>query len=237
MSSAERAPTALLPAPALERGPGSGRRALQNSLTALLAWGITVAPVIAAGGSALAWATAGLALAAGLAGPWLVERRPLVGRHLGLSAFLGLTTGTWLLAPLAIQPSRLDPTRALLGSLAWGLFALSWRAPRPPLAAAPPPSTPLEPRRELPAGAMAIMAVGCVAALGCVGLAFYAREPERALFAQVASLGAASALVTVAALVATRRGTSPARRAWSPLLSTLALLVIVGALGAFVLLR
>lgn len=187
------------------------KQTAQAALTALLAWSITVAPAaFARASSPLARVVAVVAIVAGVAGPLLVVVRPRLARGLGLTAFLTLATLTWLLASMSLHPDRLDPIRASLGSLAWGLFALSWRAPRPqpypthPMRAEAS-EPPLEARARLPRSVVPIAALSAVAALSCVVLAWRTREVERALLAQATALVCATALASAGTLIALQR--------------------------------
>jgi hypothetical protein len=183
----------------------------QAALTALLAWSMTVAPAaFARASSSPARVAAVVAIVAGIAGPLLVVARPRLARGLGLTAFLTLATVTWLLASVSLHPDRLDPVRASLGSLAWGLFALSWRAPRPQSHPTHPRPTEaseplLEARARLPRSVLPIAALSVVAALTCVVLAWRTREVERALLAQAVALVCATALASAGTLVALQR--------------------------------
>jgi hypothetical protein len=183
------------------------KQAAQAALTSLLAWGITVAPAAFARTSPLAArATAVAAVAAGVAGALLVAARPRIGRALGVTAFLTLTTATWLLAPAALHPDRLDPIHASLGSVALALYAFSWRAPRPRLRSAHAdgrqPS--LEARARLPRSVVPVAALSIGAALLCMTLAWRTRELERALLAQATALLCATALISAGTVIALR---------------------------------
>ncbi len=214
---------------------------LQTLLAALAAWATTVAPAaFARGAPALAGAVAVLAIGAGLAGPLVAASRRRVGRHVGVSAYLGLATLTWLLAGTALHPARLDPLRAAIGAVAWGAFALSWSDPwRFEQTQAADPSAPqLQARAALPAQAVPVAAVGVLSALACLFLAWRIRDPGRAILGQAAAIACAVALVTAAATVATSRGKrAPAgsRRLGKSVVRPLALLAIVGIGGAIVL--
>src|SRR5688572_9455874 len=103
---------------------------VQTLLSGIVAWATTVAPAALgrdAPGAARFFAV--LALLAGITGQLMVGARKRIGRHVGLTAYLALATLSWLLAGSSLQPTRLDPTRAAIGAVAWGVFALSWSDP------------------------------------------------------------------------------------------------------------
>jgi hypothetical protein len=188
----------------------------QTLLAAVVAWSATVAPaVLSRSAPRSAGFVAVLALAAGLAGPLLRSKRPRLARHVGLTLFFVLVTGSWLLASAALEPLRLDPLRASIGAVAWGAFALSWREPWevdvPAVEPPEPGASLLQARSALPAGAVAIMTVGVVAALGFLVLAWNVRDGDRALVAQAISVACAVAIVSVAGAAAVERGKKSSR--------------------------
>ncbi|MCC6554948.1 MAG: hypothetical protein IT372_18400 [Polyangiaceae bacterium] len=191
-----------------ERGVREGR-AIQATLAALAAWTITVAPAAFARGSpASARLLAVLALPAGAGAPLLAVLRRRLARHIGISAFLALSTLTWLLASPAIQPARLDPIRAAIGAVAWGVYALSWRDRWPTgKAPDPDPDAPLlQARSHLPPLAAPLAGLGALAGLALLLVAWRVRDPDRALLAQAVALACAVALTTAAATIAVARG-------------------------------
>src|SRR5262245_12796328 len=102
--------------------------AAQAVFAALIAWAITIGPAaLARTAGVLSLFFAFLALLMGLTVPLLVPTRPRLASHIGITGFLLFATATWLTASPAIQTTRLDPTRACIGAVAWGVFALSWR--------------------------------------------------------------------------------------------------------------
>jgi hypothetical protein len=170
----------------------------------------------------------------------LAGARRRIGRHVGLTAYLALATLSWLFAGTSLQPTRLDPTRAAIGAVAWGVFALSWSDPwRFKRKDAPDPNAPaLQARAALPAFAVPIAAVGVACALACLLLAWRIRDPNRAILGQGAAIACAVALVTVGASVATTRGkihAGGARRITRAAARPLILLAVVAAAGAVVL--
>lgn len=214
-------------------------RAPPTVVAALIAWALTLVPTgFGRGASWMVTLLSLCALGAGLGGPLLSLRRPLLGRHLGISLFAALATLTWLADGRAIHPLRLDPVRGLLGAVAWGVFALSW-SERWGSRAAPAPADPeaplLLPRSALPALATTVSALGVAAALLYLALAFRVRDPDRALVSQAAALGCAVAVVTASGIVATVRGKhrSPTgRRLTPPVVRALLLLVTTAIAGA-----
>lgn len=213
-------------------------RTLKTLAAVGIAWAMTVAPAAFRGPWLLARATAALALAAGLLGPILAKRRRDVGRHLGISACLALCVVTWLLAAPALHPARLDPIRAALGAVAWGVFALSWSDPWAPRSrpASDAHASSLQARAGLPALALPIASTGVAASLALLVLAWRVRDPERALLAQAVALACAIAVIGASAVVATARG----KRTDAPSCLTpaairpLVLLVTVAIAGAVV---
>jgi hypothetical protein len=211
----------------------------QTLLAVLVAWSITLAPAaFARGASALSTLLAGLALIAGLGGPLLVPTRPRLARHVGISAFVALSTATWLAASPAIQPGRLDPTRAVIGALAWGVYALTWRERWHPPDSEPSPD-PLAPllqaRATLPALSRPITALGIVLGLGYLALAWRARDADRALATQAVAVACATAIITASAVVALSRGIRQpggARRLTPPAIKALVLLAVFALAGA-----
>lgn len=218
----------------------------QTLLATFVAWSTTVAPAALSRSAARPAAlVAILALVCGLVGPIVRSARPTLARHLGITVFLVLVTGAWLLGAPALAPARLDPLRAAVGAVAWGAYALSWRerwetAPRKPEAAHDPEAPVLQARSTLPRGALPIATLGIVAGLVYLVLAWNVRDADRALAAQAVAVASAVAVSTVAASIAVERGrrSSRASRRVSPHAArALLMLVLFGVLGvvAFVL--
>jgi hypothetical protein len=229
------------------RAPGllpkelSEGRAAPILVAALITWTITVAPVgFGRGASILAALIAVLALGAGLGGAFLLAKRPPLARHLGISAFLGLATLTWLANPAAVHPLRLDPIRGAFGALAWSVFALAWSerwGPRAKVAPVDPDAPSLLARSSLAPVAQPIAALGVLASLGYLVLAFRVRDPDRALVAQALALACSVAVVTAAGTVATARGksrSSGGSRLTAPGIRALLFLVTFAVAGALV---
>jgi hypothetical protein len=221
-------------------------RTPQTMIAAVVAWAITVAPAAFSRGSAgAARACAVLALACGLLGPLFLGERRRIGRHLGITAFLAFSLGAWLLSLHALHPVRLSPFRAATGSVAWAIFALSWREvwPTPPDAREQEAQVaPLQPRASLPRVSIPILTAAVLAALFLVLAAFRTREAERGLVAQGVAVACGIALVTGAATIATTiakdRPSAAGRRFTGPVVRALVLLVAVAITGAlYILLR
>ena len=216
-------------------------RAAPILVAALITWAITVAPVgFGRGASIAAGLVSVLALGAGLGGGILLAKRPALARHLGISAFLGFATLTWLANPAAIHPLRLDPIRGAFGALAWSIFALAWSerwGPRARTVPADPDAPLLLARSSLAPLAQPIAALGVVASLVYLVLAFRVRDPDRALVAQALALAYSVAVVTAASTVATARGkprNPGGRRLTAPVVRALLFLVTFAVAGAVV---
>ena len=216
-------------------------RAAPILVASMISWAVTVAPVGFGRGAPLAAGfVAVLALGAGLGGAILLARRPPLARHLGISAFLGLATLTWLANPAAIHPLRLDPVRGAFGAVAWGVFALAWSerwGPRARVVPADPDAPSLQARSALAPAAQPIAAIGVLASLAYLIFAFRVRDPDRALVAQALALTCSVAVVTAASTVATARGksrTPGGRRLTAPVIRALLFLVTFAIAGAIV---
>ena len=221
-------------------------RTPQTMIAAVLAWSITVAPAAFSRGSVpTARACAILALVCGLLGPLFLGERRRIGRHLGITAFLVFAVGAWLLSLHALHPIRLSPFRAATGSVAWAIFALSWREvwPKPVDAREQEAQVaPLPPRASLPVVSIPILTAAILASLFFVLAAFRTREAERGLVAQATAVACGVALVTAAATIATSIGkdrhATAGRRFTALVVRSLILLVIVAITGAlYILLR
>ncbi|MEZ4298061.1 MAG: hypothetical protein R3B70_24125 [Polyangiaceae bacterium] len=220
-------------------------RTPQTMIAAVLAWSITVAPAAFARGAAPASRVcAVLALLCGVGGPLFLAERRRIGRHLGITAFLALALGAWLFSLPSLHPVRMSPFRAAIGSLAWAIFALSWREvwPKPDDARKDDPAAgALPPRASLPFLSIPILTFAIVGALLLVLAAFRTREPERGLVAQAIAVACGVGLVTTAATIATSLGkdrSSSGRRFTPVVIRALFVLVSVAVGGAlYILLR
>lgn len=223
-----------------------GTRTPQTMIAAVLAWSVTVAPTAFARGSAPpARLFAVLALIAGLVGPLFLAERRSIGRHIGITAFLALSLGAWLFSLHALHPLRLSPFRAATGSLAWAIFALSWREvwPKPPeRTEAEAQAVPLPPRASLPFLAIPILTAAVLGALFFVLGAFRTRDVERGLVAQAIAIACGAAVVSGASTIATTlgkdRSAGPGRRFTGVIVRALLLLFVIALGGAlYILLR
>jgi len=185
---------------------------LRCTLGAVAAWAITVAPLVVSGRASFLVRVLALAsLSAGLAGPQLLPRNDRAARQVGITLFLFMVLITWTLASLDAALTGLDPFRAILGSLGWGVFALGWShpwsVPDHKLATAPEGDTAgLKPRRTTPHYAVGVAVIGAACAALCLGLAWRIPDPNRAVFAQAVAVGAAVALLTSASAIAVFAG-------------------------------
>ncbi len=192
---------------------------LRCTLAAVGAWAITVAPlVVTARASTNTRVAAVVALLPALAGPQLIQHNQVFARHLGISGFLAGCVGAWLLASLDQVLSSIDTFRAILGVVAWAVFALSWSHPwsvsDANLRKAPEGETVgLKPRRKAPPYAAGVAIMGAICALACLALAWMVSEPSRAVFAQALATGAAVALLTSASRIAVLAGKDKSRGA------------------------
>jgi hypothetical protein len=226
------------------REPGT----LQRLLCATLAWTVTVLPVaFSAAGSAPARILAIAALVAALVGPALAVRRRHIGRYVGITGFLLLTTVTWLLARGAIDPVRIDSIRASIGAVAWGVYALSWGEPwtafgAPDKKTDPVPEqqeqAPLKARATLAPFAVPVASAGAIAAVVLLILVWQIRDPSRSLIAQVLGVGVCVGLVSGSATVAIARGKPRSygeRKVNNVVIRALVLLVFFAVSGAVIL--
>lgn len=179
------------------------------SVAAVVAWAITVAPATLARSSPkYSFVVALAALAAGAGGPLYIARKPRLARHIGITLFLALSTLVWFLASALLQASRIEPLRASIGVIAWGVFALSWndRWPSATKDDSDPFAPMLQARQTLPRLAVPLAGVGILAGLGFLFVAFRARETDRALLMHTLAVVCAVALISASATVAISRG-------------------------------
>ncbi len=205
---------------------------LQRIICALFAWAVTILPVaLSRVGSWPSRMVAIAAIAAGVMGPLLVPSRRRVGRHVGISAFVGAAALVWALSPAAVDVSRVDLVLAVTGSVSWMVFAFSWGEPWRfrPEAQTDELNASLRARAELPPFAVPIAGLGVLIAAGLLFLGFRVRDTSRALLAQVVAIGLGVAMVTVAASLATGRGKPRAAHPDLPKSAVRALLVLAAA--------
>jgi hypothetical protein len=205
------------------------------------AWLTTVAlPAAQRGVSGGARVAAFAALLALLSGPLVALSRPRLGRAIGVLLFVALCTLSWALLGPAIGIERLEPVRALLGTVGWILFALGWGSVRetgsvPEEDPNALPGPPLPVRKRLPRGSMAILAIGMAGSLPALYFAWRVTRPDHALLGHAVAVIAAIALVASGARIAVDRAgyrppSSPAERvnAAARPLGALALLLGLG---------
>jgi hypothetical protein len=178
----------------------------------LYAWLTTVGlPCVQHGAPPGARLSAFLALLALLATPLFADKRPLVGRVLGIFSFLGFSLLTWVLLGAALAQSPGDPLLSALGAVAFTLYALGWGSLRrrdavPEDAPNVIPGPPLQPRIKPQRSAPLVFGLISAAALVPVFLAFRVVEPQRALFAHAVAILAAILTISAGARVAVSVG-------------------------------
>lgn len=164
------------------------------------AWLLTVGLPVAARGVRAGPRVAALAgLGALVASLVLVERRPYLGRALGIVVFVGCAVLTWALLGADSSPVHLDRIRTALGTLGWVLYAFGWGrvgiAVRP--AAEIAPGAPLVPRSRLDRLGLPIVGFAVLSALVFEALAFRVDRAEHAVLAHATA--AACALLVLGA--------------------------------------
>jgi hypothetical protein len=179
-------------------------------LPGLVAWLITVLePARVVGASPMARGAAVLAFVALAAGALLFASRPLVGRVLGLHAFVAFCVVAWSLLGVELSPERIDPVRAALGAVAWMLFAFGWghvreRGPVEDAEVAVGPL--LQPRSRLPRASVAIVLFAVLASLVLSALAFRVDRPDHAMFGHAAATAASLLVLATAGRIALAQG-------------------------------
>jgi hypothetical protein len=145
---------------------------------------------------------AGLAALALFGGPWLARRHLRIGRAVGVLGFVGLSAAAWGALETQLQAPHLDPVRAALGALGWGLFALGWgtfpgrtRLPEDDPHALV--ASRLPPRSRLPTGISVGFAGLLISALGLPLLAWRVERDGVALLAHAVALAGSVALLSV----------------------------------------
>ena len=174
---------------------------LHMLLPGVYAWVATVAaPASERSTSVTVRLTALLALIALVSGPMVALDRPRLGRALGVHAFVAFSVATWAMLGPAISVARLDPLRAFLGAVGWGLFAFGWGSLRnlgsvpeeDPHAILGPP---LPPRARFPRRALIAVGLSVAAAAVLLLLAWRIPRPAHALFGHAVAVLAAVALI------------------------------------------
>ncbi len=171
-------------------------------LPGLYAWGATVAwPAFTTRGASLPARVGAVGAAVALfLGLGLARRSPVLGRAVGVLGCLGCAAICWGALGNVLRVPPLDPVRAALGALAWGLFALGWGAfpapqggPQGELAA----TSRLPSRGQLsrPTRLGFGLLLGVAVALPL--LAWRVERPGVALLAQAVALAASVALLNV----------------------------------------
>ncbi|MBM4377118.1 MAG: hypothetical protein FJ095_18710 [Deltaproteobacteria bacterium] len=142
-----------------------------------------------------------------LGGTLLLARRPKLGRALGIGAFVALACLSWGLASEAGVLAAVDPVRGLFGVVAWALYAAAWShpwsVPDHSLSAAPEgEARGLSPRRPAPRAALAMGALGGLAALTCLAVSYLIEDRTRALVGRATAIVASILLISHAAALA-----------------------------------
>jgi hypothetical protein len=200
------------PSVRIARGVKARAATLRTTLAAASAWVITVAPLVVSGrASVMGRVLALLAVVPGVVGPQLIERNHKMARHVGVSAYLGFVLLAWSWASKDQVLATVDVFRALLGVIAWAVFAVSWShpwsVPVGDLKSAPEGDTRgLKPRRRPAPYAVGVAVAGAVFGLSCLALAWRIEDVNRAVFGQAVAVGCAIALITSASTIAVLAG-------------------------------
>jgi hypothetical protein len=212
--------------------------ALDRLAAGLYAWIVTVAMPSAPASAPLPARLFALTAVVTLGSGALLSRAaPRTARLAGVWLFVGACVGAWATNPAAISTARLDPVQGALGSVGWGLFALSWAGERTSAERVPASDaarTPWLSRR-----ARVVVGGAAVLASGPMVMAWWVPGVERALFAHGAALAVLIALVTTATRLVVRDApvtrpvgqSSPAARVGSAfaMLLALSLMLLAGA--------
>jgi hypothetical protein len=190
----------------------------QAAIAGGYAWAVTVAPTLwERGAPVIAMVAAGVGLAALLAsaaGDRLWGGR---GRAAALWAFVLASALTWLSAPAALRPARIDTTRGLAGMAGWALFALASAGPAlgdRREAERVIDDAPLEARNRFARGDAAYPMVGGAVALGLQIAGWGVMSAERFLLVRLVALASGLAIVGAAAEIALARHAPRAPRSW-----------------------
>ena len=220
----------------LERLAARGGASAQAAIAGAYAWAVTVAPAVwERGEPVVAMVAAGVGLAALLvtaAGERLWGGRARVA---SLWVFVLASALTWLSAPAALRPIRIDTPRGLAGMLGWALFALASAGPalgdrREPQRVID--DAPLEARKGFARGDVAYPVAGATAALALQVVGWRVASAERALLVRLVALAAGLALVGASAEIALARHALRATRdSRARLRSAGAALLLLGGLA------
>jgi hypothetical protein len=185
-------------------------------LPGLYAWGATVAwPAFTTAGASLpARLGAGGAAIALFLGLGLARRHPVLGRAVGVLGCLGCSAISWGALGNVLRVPPLDPVRAALGALAWGLFALGWGAfpgTLGRLVAEPTAAARLPSRGQLSLSTRAGFVLLVCVAVALPLLAWRVERPGVALLAQAMALAASVGLLNVGTRVLLLRPNSVRR--------------------------
>lgn len=212
-----------LPAEWGERGVAwrDARAVAAVLLPGLYAWGATVAwPAFTTASASLPARVGALGAAIALfLGLGLARRYPVLGRAVGVLGCMGCSAISWGALGNVLRVPPLDPVRAALGALAWGLFALGWGAFPGTLGSAqgePAAGARLPSRGQLPLSTRLGFGLLVCVAVALPLLAWRVERPGVALLAQAVALAASVALLNVGTRVLLLRP-NPVRRA--PLLA------------------
>lgn len=179
-------------------------------LPGLFAWLLTVLePARAAGASLVARGATALAFVMLATGALLFASLPLVGRVLGLHAFVACCLLAWATLGAELSPDRIDHVRAALGGFAWLLFAFGWGHVRERGAVedvVPAVGPPLQPRSRLPRASLGVVAFAVLAALVLSALAFRVDRPDHALLGHAAATAASLLVLAVGGRIALAQG-------------------------------
>jgi hypothetical protein len=173
------------------------------------AWLLTVGLPVAARGVRAAPRVAALAgLAALVASLFVVERRPTLGRGLGIVVFVGCAGLTWALLGADSSPVHLDRIRTALGTLGWVLYAFGWGRVGIPARPAGEiaPGAPLVPRSRTHPLGLPIAGFAVLSALVFEALAFRVDRAEHAVLAHAAAAACALLVMSAASRLALAQG-------------------------------
>jgi hypothetical protein len=178
-------------------------------LPGVYAWLLTVGLPVAARGVRTAPRLVAFAGLAALVGSlFLVERRPSLGRALGVVVFVGCAVLAWALLGADSSPVHLDRIRTALGTLGWVLYAFGWGRVggqvRPEREIAP--GAPLVPRSRPHRLALPIVGFAVLSALVFEALAFRVERAEHAVLAHATAVACALLVLSAGSRLALAQG-------------------------------